>query len=239
MDRTNVLDSTGRGTCSLCGSSCSYQSMSRHIKRHLESSGVEPSRTEGCFVIKVSDEDGLFWMFLEIAGYRKLSDLDKFLRKEWLECCGHLSSFYIDELEYCSNRHAYGALPMGRRLDKTIGEAVKFQYTYDFGCATSLRLAVVAAGVPAFARKQRKVTVLARHDDVTFNCSVCGLKANHICGDCGLWNGGALCYKCVRKHKCGMEPMLTTAQSPRAGMCAYNGKKPDGRARFWTYTGDG
>jgi predicted RNA-binding Zn-ribbon protein involved in translation (DUF1610 family) len=213
--------------------------MSGHIKRHVKSGGAELSRTaEGCFVIKVADEDGLFWMFLEVAGHRRLSDLDEFLRKEWLECCGHLSSFYIGKLEYCSNRYADGAIPMGRRLDKTIGEATKFQYAYDFGCTTPLRLTVVAAGAPAVSGTRRKVAVLARHDNVTFNCSMCGDKAVHVCGDCGLWNGGAHCYKCARKHKCGMESMLPAAQSPRVGMCAYAGKKPDGRARFWTYDGD-
>ena len=238
MGGNKVLDSTGRGTCSLCNSSCSYGSMSRHVKRHLESGGAELSRTEGCFVIKVADEGGLFWMFLEIAGHRKLSDLDGFLRKEWLECCGHMSSFYIGKLEYCSNRYANGTLPMGRRLDKVLGEKTEFWYEYDFGCATSLRLTVVAAGTPAVSETRRKVAVLARHDNVTFHCSRCGDKAVHVCGDCGLWGGGAHCHKCARKHKCGMESMLPAAQSPRAGVCTYAGKKPDGRARFWTYDGN-
>ena len=212
--------------------------MPGHIRKHLGSDGAELSQTaERYFIIKVADKDGLFWMFLEIAGSRKLSDLDEFLRKEWLECCGHLSSFQIGEAEYCSNRYANDALPMSRRLGKALGEETKFRYEYDFGCATLLRLAVVATGASALSGERRKVAVLARHDNVTFHCSVCGSKAIHVCGDCGLWGGGAHCYKCARKHKCGMESMLPAAQSPRVGVCAYAGKKPDGRTGSWMYTG--
>ena len=239
MGEIKVLEATGRGTCSLCGSSCPHGEMSGHIRRHLGGGGSEPSRTaEGRFVIKVAGEDdGLFWMYLEIAGNRKLSDLDEFLRKEWLECCGHESSFYIGEAEYCSNRYAGGALSMGRRLDKVLCEKAEFRYEYDFGSTTALRLTIVAAGAPALSGKRRKVAVLARHDDVTFLCSVCGSKAVHVCGSCGLWDGGAHCYKCAPKHDCGMESMLVAAQSPRAGVCAYAGKKPDGRTGYWVYTG--
>ena len=239
MEGKAGMTSTGRGTCKLCNRSCAHGRMSRHIRKHLdEGGGAEASRTaEGCFIINVSDSDGTFWMFLEIAGRRKLSDLDGFLRKEWMECCGHLSSFYIGGEEYCSNRQVAGAKSMGSRLDKAICEETEFQYEYDFGCSTPLRLKVVATGVPAFSRTQSKVTVLARHDMVTFNCSVCGSKADHICPDCGMWGGGVLCDRCVRKHKCGMDIVLPAVQSPRVGMCGYAGKEPDDRAG-WTYTGN-
>ena len=239
MGEIKVLEETGRGTCSLCGGSCPYDEMHAHILGHLDGSGSEPSLTvEGRFVIKVEGEEGgFFWMFLEAAESRRLSDLDEFLRKEWLECCGHGSSFYIGGAEYCSDRYAEGASSMGHRLDKVLGEGAEFRYEYDFGSTTALRLTVVAAGATALSGKRRKVAVLARHDKVTFLCSECGSKAVYVCSSCGLWDGGAHCYKCAHKHECGMESMLPAAQSPRAGVCAYEGKRPDGRTKYWVYTG--
>ena len=240
MDGIEVLEATGRGTCSLCGSGCPHAEMAGHIRGHFGGDGPEPSRAgEGRFVIRVAGDGGPFWMFLEMVGSRRLSDLDAFLRKEWLECCGHGSSFFIGGSEYCSDRHADGALPMGRRLDRALHEGAEFRYEYDFGSTTALSMAVVEAGVPAISGGRSKVAVLARNDTVTFLCSRCGSKAVYVCGDCGLWDGGAHCYRCAPKHGCGMETMLPAAQSPRAGVCAYNGKKPDGRARYWVYTGGG
>ena len=202
--------------------------MSRHIQGHLGGRS-NPSRIDdGRFVIKIVGEDNnKFWIYLDVDGNLRLSDLDGFLRKEWLECCGHMSLFYVDKAEHRPSRYAGGALSMGRSLNNVLRETAKFRYEYDFGSITTLRLTVVAARAPDNSGKQENISILARHDDVTFLCNVCGSKAVHICSSCEIWDGGAHCAKCAPKHDCGMESMLPVAQSPRAGVCAYAGKKPD------------
>ena len=228
LDETKALVSTGRGTCRMCGGSYKYGGMSRHIQGHL-GGRTDPSKTvDGRFVIKVAGEDDRqFWMYLEIDGNLRLSDLDEFLRKEWLECCGHMSLFCINNADYHSNSHAGGALSMSRSLNNVVRETAEFRHEYDFGNTTALRLTVVAARAPDNFGKQENISILARNDDVMFLCNVCGSKAVHICSSCEIWDGGAHCHKCAPKHNCGMESMLPVAQSPRAGVCAYSGKKPD------------
>ncbi len=44
-----------------------------------------------------------YWMYLEAPAQATLGDLDKLLRKTWLECCGHLSAFEIAGVSYSSD----------------------------------------------------------------------------------------------------------------------------------------
>ena len=222
------LVATGRGTCRLCGGRYKHGGMSTHIKSHLRDRKDPSKITDGRFVIKVAGEDNnLFWMYLDVDGNIMLSELDGFLRKEWLDCCGHMSLFCVNNADYNSNSHAGGALSMCRILNNVFRETTEFCHEYDFGNTTALRLTVVAARAPDKSGNQENISILARHDDVTFLCNMCGSKAVHICSICEIWDGGAHCHKCAPKHNCGMESMLPVAQSPRVGMCAYSGKKPD------------
>ncbi|MCZ7670413.1 MAG: hypothetical protein M5U34_26255 [Chloroflexi bacterium] len=36
-----------------------------------------------------------FWLHLEMRGSARLQELDNYLRAIWLECCGHMSEFFI------------------------------------------------------------------------------------------------------------------------------------------------
>ena len=108
---------------------------------------------------------------------------------------------------------------MGRRLKRVLSEGAEFRYEYDFGSTTALSMAVVEAGVPALSGKRSKVAVLARNDAVTFLCSRCGSGAVYVCGKCGLWDGGAHCYRCALRHGCGMETCCLR-RSPRGPACA-------------------
>ena len=205
----------------MCGNSYPYRQMTRHIKKHYVSNTSKSSRTrKKHFVIKVSDFEGIFWMYLEVAASIKLSHLDGFLRGEWLECCGHLSSFSIDGKEYDSDREDEYVATMNHRLSKVLYDKAKFLHMYDFGSTTELRLSVVAIVDDAIAEKQGRVTVLARNDKVSFFCNACGSKAVHVCCMCGVLDG-VFCDKCAHEHECGVDMMLPVAQSPRVGTCGY------------------
>src|SRR3990172_9789183 len=67
----------------------------------------------------------------------KLKGLDKYLRKTWLECCGHLSQFRI-------GRNI--TIAMGKKLGDILEPSMEFLYDYDFGSTTTLKVSVVGVG---------------------------------------------------------------------------------------------
>ena len=207
----------------VCNNTYSRSGMSKHIQghvNHIEKKDT-PQKPGNCFIIKVTDEDGMFWLYLEIPKNRTLVSLDKFFRKRWMECCGHMSAFTINDLTCYSTTYGEHDKSMNIKLDKLLYPGAQFGYEYDFGSTTFLKLQIIAANVPPFSKKQNKITVIAKHDAIEFNCFVCGSEASFICTYCDMWDGAVLCKKCLDKHECGLDGALSVAQSPRAGICGY------------------
>ena len=84
------MASVSTGNCYICGAGLGKTAMKNHlIKAHDEKDGGEE-----CYLLKIEgayDKD--YWLFVDIPTEKTLSDLDGFLRRIWLECCGHLSAF--------------------------------------------------------------------------------------------------------------------------------------------------
>ena len=90
---------TFRGRCFLCGFSSTKGGITRHLKKHIaEYQGKTP-----LVWVRVTDQtpwnaSGLskaYWLDLEMPTYLTLAHLDEFLRAVWVECCGHLSRFFV------------------------------------------------------------------------------------------------------------------------------------------------
>ena len=216
------IESTGRGTCWVCRRSIAASRMGPHLKTHIPGTG---SRIH--YIIRIGD--GPFWMFLQVPGNMTLKSIDEFLRREWLECCGHLSVFTINGIEYDvdpSSAKYSDPESMNHKLSSVLEQGMVFTHEYDFGTTTTLKLAVKAALVPPLVPK-KGIVVLAVHDKVRFNCDVCGGEATKVCGYCSIYSDGSLlCETCVKEHSCMKEygnedAMLDTVQSPRVGLCAY------------------
>lgn len=218
---TARLVSTGKGTCWVCGRSIAASRMGPHLKTHISAIG---KRTH--YIIGVSGD--MFWMFLQLPGNYTLKKLDAFLRKEWLECCGHLSMFIIDDVKYDVDPSLDGSSDlesMNHKLSSVLKQGTIFTHEYDFGTTTTLKLSVKAALVPPLINK-KGIAVLAVHDNVRFNCDVCGGAATKVCAYCSIYTDGSLlCGKCSEEHPCyvenGDEALLDAVQSPRVGQCAY------------------
>src|SRR5579863_2361800 len=95
------------GTCYFCQEKFSKQSMTQHLKACKQrkasfsvSSGEEKTNLFHLVVEGTYAPD--YWMHLEMPADLKLDDLDMFLRKTWVECCGHLSAFTINGVSYNS-----------------------------------------------------------------------------------------------------------------------------------------
>jgi len=90
-----------------------------------------------------------YWVFVEVDGRTcLLKDIDSFLRNLWLECCGHLSSFRINDQMYDSHLDPSNyarSRSMQVCVDQILNVGAMFEYTYDFGTSTELILEVIDA----------------------------------------------------------------------------------------------
>ena len=64
---------------------------------------------------------GDFWLHLQASGRTTLDELDFYLRAIWLECCGHMSRFLIDEVYYVREPEIEWAPGEVRAMDVQIG----------------------------------------------------------------------------------------------------------------------
>ncbi len=157
-----------------------------------------------------------------------LADLDAFLRKIWLECCGHLSCFTICGERFASHPmdddEMFGLMDMREnsmkhKINKVLEEKSKFEHEYDYGSTTELKLRVV--GIRDANIKSAKITLLARNEPLEWECMKCGKPATqvHAVGwgaDCD----SVFCDKCMHKEE-DEEMFLPLVNSPRTGVCGY------------------
>ena len=167
----------------------------------------------------------MYWMHLEADSNSKLQDLDTFLRRIWVECCGHMSMFEIEETNYSIHpQKEFDDRSMNVKMGSVLGEGMRFSYEYDFGTTTSLDLKVVSVHPSRLSGK--KFELLARNDAPEIYCGSCGSKklATNVCCEC-IWDSDKawVCDDCSKKHKCGEEVLLPVVNSPRVGMCGYTG----------------
>jgi hypothetical protein len=207
------------GICHLCKGEFTKSAMSRHL-------GECPARRPGAehhFLLLVEGRQApMFWMHIEVKMLAPLADLDRFLRRQWLECCDHLSVFYIGEAEHPSRYSLTDPRGMGIPIGRVITLGSTFDYLYDFGAATELSLRVFGqrAGPPL----RDGVRLLARNLPPHFACQRCGKPAERICPECA--DDGWLCGRCAATHSCRKEALLRVVNSPRVGTCAYGGLAP-------------
>ncbi len=165
-------------------------------------------------------------MHLEVANSATLDDLDAFLRRTWLECCGHMSAFTINR-RMDTEDPDWGDDPEGEEdsLFEPIGEVLQpgdvVGYDYDFGSTTHLTIRVRAQN--PFRSGEGPVVVLARNAPLEWTCSVCGAPATQVCPDCEWKGTGFLCENCVPGHARHADRLLPVVNSPRMGVCGYAG----------------
>jgi hypothetical protein len=184
------------------------------MKNHLLKEHSMAEEPEECLLVKVEGAyDKRYWLYLDMPKSAALSRLDGFLRKIWLECCGHMSEFHIN----------YSVeIPMSIKigeLDK-VGIGSRFEYLYDYGSTTHLSIAVL--GEIGRPKQKGAVRLLARNNPAVYACVECGKPAAYVCTmyECG--DDAFLCEPCGDAHG-HVEMLLPVTDSPRMGICAYDG----------------
>jgi hypothetical protein len=200
------------GTCFLCNDKVSHRSITKHIEKCLvNNASHQPSEKENIFLIKVYCEKA-FWLYIEINGSAKLGDLDDYLRRIWLESCGHMSQFEINDQRYSSNGG------MNKVIHQTLKVGTEFDYEYDFGSTTWLEGKVISSRP---GQLKNKIRLVARnHLPADLLCETCQNKPDIICMECQE----LVCEACKEDHgDCGEDFMLPVVNSPRMGICGYCG----------------
>jgi Plasmid pRiA4b ORF-3-like protein len=231
-----MATASSKGTCSFCKGTYSKAGMARHLTgckdrafAMITAPGRKLRQPMRLFHLFVEGRDRPeYWMHLEALGSDTLAELDFFLRRVWLECCGHLSEFTIGgsrfvvspaPIEFESDERERD---MNVTLREILTPGLRFDYEYDFGSTTALKWKVVDVRDDAVRREF--VQVLARNDLPDTRCDTCGKPATQVCSECSSVGEGWLCDRCAPKHACGEEALLPAANSPRAGVCCYTGE---------------
>lgn len=193
-----------KGNCYLCGAELGKIAMKNHILKYHSGEG----EGQECRLLKIEgayDKD--YWLYVDIPVDKSLSALDGFLRKIWLECCGHLSQFS-------------GAGKSSKMARFSVGD--KFLHEYDMGDTTQTLITVM--GTIWRPAQREAVRLLARNVPPQFQCRNCGAPASHICTE-SLYEGEYpfFCTECAQKHE-DAEFMLPVTNSPRMGVCGYCGE---------------
>ena len=221
---------TSKGQCNLCGGTFSKSAMSKHLKSCIQkqadsatSSPEQASRNEQVFHLVVEGRYSPdYWMHLEVPADARLEELDSFLRDIWLECCGHMSMFTIQDKRYSVAPMAeFDEKSMKAKLDTVLSPGIKFFHEYDFGSTTYLTLKVVSLEQKQIRSKD--IVILARNEPPSYPCESCDKVATLVCPQCIYSGEGCLCDECAAEHECGEDMLLPIVNSPRVGVCGYTG----------------
>jgi Plasmid pRiA4b ORF-3-like protein len=224
---------TSYGICALCGKRTTKAAMTRHLGSCLAEH--EPSRGKAARLFRLRIEDAfspIFWMDVEIKANATLEELDDFLRHRWLECCSHLSAFYIEGDTYMIPSYGTGPVrpfgdPDGRSMKVKLGEVLSkgstFQHVYDFGTSTELKLRVADEREGRIGSEPLRL--LSLNEAPVWECEVCGEDAEWICTFCVYERENPFyCELHAEDHGCEEpEMLLPVVNSPRMGMCGYEG----------------
>lgn len=229
-----------KGFCKYCGKEYTRAGMLKHLSTCVERKKVSGAEKEsGYFELVITAKyDKDYWLIVEMKDTASFRELDQFIRDIWVECCGHLSAFYI-------NGETYKALPdsdsfwggtshsMDISLKNLLTEGMRFTYRYDFGSTTELEVNVQSYCYGE--KKEENITILSRNHPPVILCSICGEKSAQWVNPEGFFGGiPFLCDECLERLEedpeecweeiCG-EMLLPVCNSPRMGVCGYCGSE--------------
>lgn len=202
------------GKCELCGHTADKTAMAHHLGECFPVHDVKGKNVPLIRLRFEAEEDSRYWLLLEAKADATLEQLDALLRRVWLECCGHMSTFYVERRTELSKRSKLGVTLSSKGL--------KFRYEYDFGSTTSLTGQVLATRQGSPGRSA--VRLLARNDALIWPCGECGAAATTVCPFCLDEDGGLFCAAHAKEHPHAQEEVyLPVVNSPRMGVCGYTG----------------
>ena len=206
------------GICSLCGERKGKRAMARHLAECAPNH--DPARGASAEWVHLRVEGGgPYWLDVEARSDATLADLDDLLRRLWLECCGHMSAFFVAG----RRSERYSEYSMDAPVAAVFGQrGAAARYEYDFGSTTELLVRGLARRTARGGGKTL-VRLLARNEAPLVTCDECGQPAAQICP---FWEGENpfVCSVHADDHACeDADCHLPVVNSPRMGVCGYTG----------------
>lgn len=134
--------------------------------------------------------------------------------------------------------------PMSSRIDDVLQVGVKGEYEYDMGSTTQLKLQVLFEYSAPWPKGKRKVRLLARNLRPEYACDICGQPAVFVCAECVIEEEGfehleLLCQMHAEEHVTDVHEgddytLMPLGNSPRDGVCGYEGTEEDELPYVWT-----
>lgn len=223
-------ETTSEGKCSICEKTYSRRGMARHLKSCVGQKLKADKKTaksgagevDGILVSVEGHYLPRYWLYLETPLESTLEELDEFLRKTWLECCGHMSAFEIYSETFSKAPSSdWDEKDMEFTMHGVLNTGDRFSYEYDFGSTTKLNLKIV--GLTKKYYPDQTIGILARNIAPTYRCDHCSKNAEWICQDYETGDTSLLCTNCVKESQYDEEMLLPLVNSPRAGVCGYCG----------------
>ncbi|MDQ2807782.1 MAG: plasmid pRiA4b ORF-3 family protein [Chloroflexota bacterium] len=221
---------TSKGKCSFCGGVFGKAAIKRHLAGCPQRTAlvVGDTTTSRRPLLQLQVEGRylpMYWMHLEMPATITLDRVDQFLRDQWLECCGHLSVFRINGTSYMDRvetiwdigDHQMDGIP----VTQVVQPEQKFYHEYDFGSPTELTLRIV--GEYSGPVSPEDIAILAQNEPPDIACDECGQPATQLCTQCIGEDTGRFCEQHAADHACGEEMLLPVVNSPRCGVCGYEG----------------
>ena len=203
------------GVCQSCGARKGKAAMFAHLRDCLPTqvSGGPSGGPEALLLLR-AEARGLptFWVDMAVKHEGKLKDVDRFLRRTWLECCGHMSEF---------STGTHRKVTMNTKVSEALGSGDRLGYVYDFGSSTELVVRLLG-GVSASSKSA--VRLAARNEPPTWPCDACGKAATAVCTQCLYEGKGFYCAAHASDHECGEDMLSPVVNSPRMGVCGYTGE---------------
>lgn len=221
-------DPPTRGKCRRCGERVAYAQAAAHVSGHLDG-GDE----DACLVLAASRERHGFWMLARARRDAYISDIDRMLRRAWLDCHrDHVSVMVANDIDY------NGGLVIGehdpddvylRMEDYTVEEVLSGgavgEYTYDLIPSRTVFLDIKVVSKCSASGMKRPAEVAMKNERAVHDCEACGKSGGGrlICTECcSLARDRYLCASCARRHMHdGDLCFLPVRNSPRMGKCMY------------------
>src|SRR5215471_16270446 len=122
------------GKCQICEATFSKAAMASHLETCRKPRATHiprDDREKTNFHILVEGYDAPeYWLHVSAPAHLKLKQLDGYLRRIWLECCGHLSAFEIDGERYESMAEGAEEKDMRPTLGSVLKVGAVFQHEY-------------------------------------------------------------------------------------------------------------
>lgn len=215
-----------KGTCRYCGKEITRRGAVRHLEACPERRAVVEAAAQGkggaetLYHLRVRDAwSGEYWLDLEVRGASTLAALDSYLRRIWLECCGHMSRFSIG---------GWGGREIGksRKINAAFEGGAELTHIYDFGTESVTRIQPVGTRRGTPTTRSHPIALMARNSMPEAGCAECERPAAWLCRECMYEEDATptLCDDHARTHPHDEygDP-VPLVNSPRVGMCGYEG----------------